>query len=158
MSKLVKQATEMRDLLLTAFAKAFPEEELEVREVPVNDLVVSMPAALVLPAVRVLAEELGIVHLSTITGDDGGDHVRLLYHFWHGSGVTLEAKVPVPEPHVATLTEQIPGATFYEREIFEMFGVVFDGHPDLRPLLLPEDWEGGPPMLKSSDSETEPKA
>jgi NADH:ubiquinone oxidoreductase subunit C len=158
MRDFVTQATEMRDLVLSAFAKAFPDQELGAREVPVNDVVISLPAAALVEATRILTEELGIVHLSTITGDDMVDHIRLLYHFWHGSGVTLEVKLPPTEPRIATLMELIPGVVFYEREIFEMYGVVFEGHPDLRPLLLPEDWDGPPPLLRSSSNEREPQA
>jgi NADH:ubiquinone oxidoreductase subunit C len=158
MSDLVTHAADMRDLVLSAFEKAFPAEEFAVREVPINDIMISLPAASLVPAVRVLADELGILHLSTITADDTGDHISILYHFWHGSGVTLETQVPLTDASIATLTRQIPGASFYEREIFEMFGVVFEGNADLAPLLLPEDWEGPPPMLKSSAVETESQA
>ena len=158
MSDLITRTAEMRELVLNAFAKAFPDEEFAVREVPLNDIVIAVPAGSLAPAARILADELGIWHLSTITADDTGDHIRMLYHFWHGSGVTLETQLPLVGPRIATLTGQIPGASFYEREIFEMFGVDFEGNNDLTPLLLPDEWTGAPPMLKSSNGETESPA
>ena len=70
----------------------------------------------------------------------------MLYHLWHGRGLTLRAVLPQDGAHIATLTDLIPGATFYEQEVSEMLGVTFDGHPDPSTLLLPDDWDGEPPL------------
>ena len=58
--------------------------------------------------------------------------------------LTVKLRVPLAEPHVPSVTPQWPTADHQEREIFDMFGVVFDGHPDLRRILLPEDYVGHP--------------
>ena len=58
--------------------------------------------------------------------------------------VAVKLRVPVAEPHVPSVTPQWPTADHQEREIFDMFGVVFDGHPDLRRILMPDDYEGHP--------------
>ena len=58
--------------------------------------------------------------------------------------ITVKARVPLDAPHIATATPLFPGAEFPEREVFDMFGVIFDGHPDLRRILMPEDFEGFP--------------
>ena len=56
----------------------------------------------------------------------------------------VKTRVGVDEPTVPTVVDLFPGADFQEREVFDMFGVVFDGHPDLRRILMPEDYEGYP--------------
>ena len=47
-------------------------------------------------------------------------------------------------PTVPSITSIFPGANFYEREAFDLFGILFDGHPDLTRLVLPDDWDGHP--------------
>jgi len=56
----------------------------------------------------------------------------------------LKVRVGGAEPHVPTVSELWPAANWLEREVWDLFGIVFDGHPDLRRLLTPEDWEGHP--------------
>ncbi|MEN3534843.1 NADH-quinone oxidoreductase subunit C [Microbispora sp. ZYX-F-249] len=56
----------------------------------------------------------------------------------------VRTRVPRADPRLPTATGVFRGANWHERETYEMFGVVFDGHPDLRPLLLPDGFEGHP--------------
>src|SRR4051812_5312738 len=58
--------------------------------------------------------------------------------------ITVKLRVPVDAPNVPSVTPQWPTADHQEREIYDMFGVVFDEHPDLRRILMPEDYEGHP--------------
>lgn len=96
-------------------------------------------------ALKRFINELKITHLSTITGTDLGQEIELLYHFsYKGSTVvTIGFKVPKDNPSVRTITDLIPGAVLYEREIHEVLGVDFEGHPNLQPLILPEQWPQG---------------
>jgi NADH-quinone oxidoreductase subunit C len=59
-------------------------------------------------------------------------------------------EVPADDPTVASLTDIYPGMNFGEREVFDMFGVTFDGHPDLARILMPDDWVGFP--LRKDDA------
>lgn len=59
-------------------------------------------------------------------------------------GLRLRLRVPLSEPKVASVTPIWPGAGFAEREAFDMFGIEFEGHPDLSRILMPDDWEGHP--------------
>ena len=58
--------------------------------------------------------------------------------------ITVKLRVPLDAPRVESVTPDWPTADHQEREVFDMFGVVFDGHPDLRRILMPEDYEGFP--------------
>ncbi len=58
--------------------------------------------------------------------------------------ITVKIRVDTDDPRVPTATGLFPGAEFPEREVYDMFGVVFEGHPDLRRILMPEDFEGFP--------------
>jgi NADH-quinone oxidoreductase subunit C len=58
--------------------------------------------------------------------------------------ITVKLRVPLDAPAVPSVTNEWPTADHQEREIFDMFGVVFAGHPDLRRILMPEDYEGHP--------------
>jgi NADH-quinone oxidoreductase subunit C len=58
--------------------------------------------------------------------------------------ISVKARVPSDLPNIESVIDVFPGADFPEREVYDMFGVVFDGHPDLRRILMPEDYEGFP--------------
>ncbi len=58
--------------------------------------------------------------------------------------LSVKARVPIDAPELESVVELFPGAAFPEREVYDMFGVTFAGHPDLRRILMPEDYEGHP--------------
>lgn len=71
----------------------------------------------------------------------------LIYHllsFESASRVRLKVTLYGPEPVTRTITDIWPSANWYEREVFDMFGIRFEGHPNLQRLLMPHDWEGYP--------------
>jgi NADH-quinone oxidoreductase subunit C len=58
--------------------------------------------------------------------------------------LNVRTRVGVDDPRLPTIVDLHPTANFQEREVYDMFGVVFDGHPDMRRILMPEDYEGYP--------------
>jgi NADH-quinone oxidoreductase subunit C len=58
--------------------------------------------------------------------------------------ISVKARVHTEEPRIDTVMDMFPTANFQEREVYDMFGVVFEGHADLRRILMPEDYEGYP--------------
>lgn len=92
--------------------------------------------------IRYLAKKMGFSHVSTITGVDVGKEIEVIYHLNRDGKTELSLKVRVvkDKPVLPTVTNLIPGTTLYEREVHDLLGVTFEGHPDLSPLILPEGW------------------
>jgi NADH-quinone oxidoreductase subunit C len=73
--------------------------------------------------------------------------LQVVYHLFsysHRHAIVLKVDLPREEPHVSTVENVWKAANWFEREVFDLFGVSFDGHSDLRRILLPEDWVGHP--------------
>jgi NADH-quinone oxidoreductase subunit C len=73
--------------------------------------------------------------------------VWMAYHLYsarHNHRVRVKVGLPGEDLRVSSATRIHPAADWQEREVFDFFGVAFDGHPDLRRILMPDDWEGHP--------------
>ena len=87
---------------------------------------------------------------SSVSGVDYLDSPDRLHAVYHLTSMTyrrrirLEVAVPVEDPHVPSVTSVYPTADWQERETYDMFGIVFDGHPALTRILMPDDWDGFP--------------
>jgi NADH-quinone oxidoreductase subunit C len=82
-----------------------------------------------------------------VTAVDFGDDFELVYRLQStrfGVGLFLKTEVPRDEAVIETITDLWPAADWQEREVYDMFGIEFRGHPDLRRILMPEDFVGYP--------------
>ena len=70
--------------------------------------------------------------------------VYILVSMTHRLRLRMKVRLAEADPHVATVSDVWPAANWLEREVWDLFGIAFDGHPDPRRLLMPEDWEGSP--------------
>jgi NADH-quinone oxidoreductase subunit C len=82
--------------------------------------------------------------IDAVTGVDwiAESQMELIYDYFHpvnGLRVAVRARIPRETPEIPTISEVFPGANWHERETHDFFGIRFIGHPDLTPLLLPED-------------------
>ncbi|MFM7718461.1 MAG: NADH-quinone oxidoreductase subunit C [Actinomycetota bacterium] len=108
-------------------------------------------------ALAYLAEEpLGLGFLSNVTATDWPEASP---RFWvayellsiaHRHRLRVKVGVPGDDPHVPSVVDRFPTADWHERETYDFYGIMFDGHPDLRRILLPDAWEGHP-LRKTED-------
>ena len=95
--------------------------------------------------------ELKLDHFVQLATIDVGDAFELRYILTgsHRALVSVRTRLPRAAPHVASVHDLLPPAGLYERQVHDLFGVVFDGHPGLSRLVLAEDWpEGVHPLRK----------
>ena len=91
--------------------------------------------------------ELQMDCLSNESGVDYKDRIEVVYHFFsyqRRHTAVLKVKLPRDNPSVETLENVWKSANWMEREIFDLLGVNFEGHSDMRRILMPEDWQGYP--------------
>lgn len=99
---------------------------------------------------RFLRDQLGFDLLSCISGVDMLDHLETVYHLRsvaRGQLLQLKVKIEREKPEVDSVVSVWPTANWLERETYDMYGIRFSGHPDLRRMLLDDDFEGYP-LLK----------
>jgi NADH-quinone oxidoreductase subunit C len=111
----------------------------------------------IVPAVLATAREsLGIIHLSYITVVDREGSFELTYELLDLRGVSVRVKTTIEgeEPVIDTVTGIYPTANWHEREAYDMFGVAFKGHPDMRRVYMWQDHFDHHPLLKSFEIST----
>jgi NADH-quinone oxidoreductase subunit C len=91
--------------------------------------------------------ELAFDYLRLISGVDWTDRFGSVYHLYsytRGHSLTLHVDLPREAPRVASVADVWPTADWHEREAYDLVGIVYEGHPELTRILLPDDWEGHP--------------
>lgn len=108
-------------------------------------------------AAEYIKNELGFDHVASVSGVDypNDQELEVVYHIaayeredLRDLVVALAARIPRQDPKTPTLTDIWPSSEYSERETYEMIGIIFEGHPKLERLLLPEDWDDIPPLRK----------
>ena len=129
----------------------FPDTFFEVRRFR-DELTVYVPREQIVAVATFLKndEEVRYNYLSDLTGNDWPDRqprFEVIYHLYslqHFTRLRLKVRVPEDDCTCPTITGVWGTANWHERETFDLFGIAFVGHPSLRRILLPEEWEGFP--------------
>lgn len=85
--------------------------------------------------------------LHCVSGVDCQDHFESVYHLFsmrRRHWVVLKVRVPKSDPRVPSVAHIWPAADWHERESYDLVGILYDNHPNLKRILLPEEWEGHP--------------
>ncbi len=148
--------------VLESLKAKFPSAVLSVTEDKKRgDLSAKVRAKDILEVARYLHDDPGMAfdHITDICSADYPDDVErfeVIYHFLslpHSTRIRLKARVTEDEPTIGTVTPIWKGAEFLEREVYDLMGIKFEGHPDLRRILLPEDYDEGHPLRKDFPAE-----
>ena len=156
-------ALKLESSLSNSISKKFPN--VEVVYVKLNRIRVNVKKEDIIDVASFIRDELQFDHAESVSGVDYPEdkQIEVVYHLGSYTDPSLSKQIlalatrtpreDVPHPgndntKLPSLRDVFPSVSFHERECFEMLGVYFEGHPDNRRLLLPEDWADIPPLRK----------
>lgn len=130
--------------------EAFDAESVKGGKYDRNELTLEIAPGKIVSVCGFLKYDQGFVRLSTVTAVDrypAEPRFEAVYHLHsveHNLRIRLKCRVRGEDPVIDSVTGVWRGANWYEREVFDLFGIRFINHPDLRRILMPDDWEGHP--------------
>ncbi|MBN2430730.1 MAG: NADH-quinone oxidoreductase subunit C [Acidobacteria bacterium] len=128
-------------------SRALPDIPLEVESAQAGMSWIHVPAEHIAAVIGHLRHTEGFDYLACLTGIDTGEELQIAYTLRSLPDKTecaLKISLPRDEAVVPTISHLYGVADWFEREVFDLYGVHFDGHPDLRRIMMPDDWEGHP--------------
>ena len=141
---------QLRDRPVAAAIDAFDSEAIATGKFDKNELTLEIAAAKIASVCGFLKYDQKFIRLSSVTAVDrypAEPRFEVVYHLHsieRNERLRLKCRLPGNEPRIETLTSVWRGANWYEREVFDLFGVQFIGHPDLRRIMMPDDWDSHP--------------
>ncbi len=143
--------------LLNKLREAFKEKIIE-SSIPRKNIVnIVVPKESYKEVIKFIVENFNIPHIQTITGIDMGNEIQIIAHLGRSITINVKTSIDKNNPQIDTITDIIPGASFYEREVYDLLGVNFIGHPNLKRVILPEDWPKGVYPLRKEYKPEHPK-
>ncbi|WP_373313365.1 NADH-quinone oxidoreductase subunit C [Catellatospora citrea] len=142
------------DEVVDALEEAYPGFSDAIERVVIDrgELTLHIVPAKIAEVCQILRDDLSLRYelCSSVSGVDYIAEERRLHVVYHLTSMTyrrrirLECAVTAADPHLPSVTTVYPTADWQEREAYDMFGVIFDGHPNLTRILMPDDWDGHP--------------
>lgn len=133
--------------ILSAAQKQFPKVNLEIQKGDVGDEWLLVQSTDLLPLMQYFYKDLTMDFLSCLSGVDYQTHFAVVYHLrslQKKFEIMVKAVLDRDKPVVASVSELWADAGWFEREIYDLLGIHFNGHKDLRRLMMPADWIGHP--------------
>lgn len=133
--------------VLAQLKRQFGAKLLDARVVRPLVVEVAIDRVDLIPICQFLKEAAHFEHLGCISAVDWKDHYESVYHlenYYNGCVVQVNARIPHDDPKIASVCPLWNAANFHEREAWDLMGIVYEGHPDLRRILLPEDFKFHP--------------
>jgi NADH-quinone oxidoreductase subunit C len=141
---------QLRDRPVAAAIDAFDGDAVTGGKFDRNELTIEIAPPKVVSVCGFLKYDQGFVRLSSVTGVDrypAEPRFEVVYHLHsieRKDRLRLKCRLPGIDPVIESVTPVWRSANWYEREVFDLFGIKFLNHPDLRRIMLPDDWEGHP--------------
>jgi NADH-quinone oxidoreductase subunit C len=146
------------DEVVDAFESAYADAAAAIRKIVVDrdELTIHVAREHIVTVCRTFRDDpaLRFELLSSVSGVDylardglDGERLHVVYHLTSMTfrrRIRLEVGLTTADPHLPSVTAVYPTADWQERETWDMFGIVFDGHPALTRIMMPDDWEGHP--------------
>ena len=149
-----------RQEILQALKERFPEDVTGVYEKSAKRVYVEIKPSAIVGMAQFIFKEIG-ARFIIASGVDARNHMEILYHFAEEDidlVISLRVHLPKTKLEIDSLTPVFTAAQWIEREMHELLGINFLGHPELKPLLLPEDWPEGVYPLRKDYKEWDPNA
>ncbi len=139
-----------KDHAVAQAVEAFDADALCGGKFEFGELTLEIAAAKIVSIGGFLKYDQKFIRLSTVTAVDrypAEPRFEIVYHLHsieRNERVRLKCRLPGTDPQIESVTSVWRSANWYERETFDLFGIRFLNHPDLRRIMLPDDWEGHP--------------
>jgi NADH-quinone oxidoreductase subunit C len=140
----------LKEHAVAASVEAFDAEALRGGKYELGELSLEIAAAKIVSVCGFLKYDQQFVRLSSVTAVDwypSEPRFEVVYHLHsiqRNLRVRLKCRLAGEKPEIESVTGVWRGANWYEREVWDLFGIRFTGHPDLKRIMLPEEWEGHP--------------
>jgi NADH-quinone oxidoreductase subunit C len=140
----------LREHAVALAVEAFDAEAVKGGKYDRTELTLEIAPAKIASVCGFLKYDQAFVRLSTVTAVDrfpAEPRFEVVYHLHsieHNQRIRLKCRLGGNSPVIESVTSVWRGADWYEREVFDLFGISFSNHPDLRRIMMPDDWEGHP--------------
>ena len=152
LSKPPQREKEIMDKIVTKLGNNIIDFEIKSRRIKVK-----VKSTCIKETAEYFYKELELDHVQSVSGVDypSDNEMEVVYHIGSYTKkdmrdvvIALASRIPRDHPKIQSLIDIWPGVEYDERETHEMLGIIFEGHPRLEHLLLPEDWDDIPPLRK----------